>query len=157
MTVAPSRLRGGEWLAALGAVVMIVALFGLRWYGPAPGAPTARDGWNGTDHLHWLLALAILVGVALVVTQAACRAPAIPASLSVVSSVVAAITILFLLIRVVIDAQPHQEAGAWIELLGALALFVGSYRSLRQEGIAPQDGPQEIPVLTLPATRTPQT
>ena len=89
--------------------------------------------------------------VALVVTQAACRAPAIPACLSVVSSVVAAITLLWLLFRVVLDPGPHQQAGAWVELLGGLVLLVGSYWSLRQEGIAPEDGPGEIPVLTLSA------
>ena len=155
MSVAPSRLRGGEWLAALGAIVMIVALFGLHWYGPTAGTPTTRSGWNGATHLHWLLALDILVGLALVLAQAACRAPAIPACLSVVSSVLTAITLLWLLFRVIIDAQPHQEVGAWIELVGALVLLVGSYWSLRQEGIAPEDGPQEIPVLSLPAAPTP--
>jgi hypothetical protein len=154
MSVVPSRLRGGEWLAGLGAIAMILALFGLHWYGPTAGTPTARSGWNGTTHLHWLLALDILVGLALVLTQAACRAPAIPACLSVVSSVLTAITLLWLGFRVVLDPPPHQLVGAWIELIGALVLLVGSYWSLRQEGIAPADGPRDIPVIALP-TRTP--
>jgi hypothetical protein len=156
MSVSPSRLRGGEWLAGLGVIVMIVALFGLHWYGPSAGDATTRSGWNGATHLHWLLALAILVGLALVVSQAACRAPALPACLSVVSSVLAAITLLWLLYRVVLDAQPHQQIGAWVELVGGLLLFVGSYWSLRQEGIAPEDGPGEIPVLTLSPPPAPQ-
>jgi hypothetical protein len=155
MSVRPSRLRGGEWLAAAGAIVMIVALFGLHWYGPSPGAPGTHSGWTGATHLHWLLALAILVGLGLVVSQAACRAPAIPACLSVISSVVAAVTVLWLLFRVVLDPGPHQQVGAWIELLGGLTLLAGSYWSLRQEGIAPEDGPGEIPVLTLPSPAAP--
>jgi hypothetical protein len=155
MSLVPSRLRGGEWLAAGGAVVMIVALFALHWYGPAPGAPTSRTGWTGTTHVHWLLVIAILVGLALVIAQAACRAPALPACLSVVSSVIGFITLVWLLFRVVIDTPPHQEAGAWIELVGAVALFAGSYWSLRAEGIRPQDGPQEIPVVTLPPAARP--
>lgn len=150
MSLAPSRLRAPEWLAAAGAVVMLVALFVLDWYGPTPGAPSTRAGWDGATHLHWLLLIAILVGLALAITQATCRGPALPASLSVISSVITFITLLWLLYRVVIDMPAHQEAGAWIELLGALALFVGSYWSIRLEGIRPQDGPQEIPVVTLP-------
>lgn len=149
MSLAPSRLRAPEWLAAAGAVVMLVALFALDWYGPATGAPTTRTGWTAT-HLHWLVLIAILLGLALALTQAACRGPALPASLSVISSVVAFITLLWLVYRVVLDTPPHQEAGAWIELCGALALFVGSYWSIRLEGIRPQDGPQEIPVVRLP-------
>src|SRR5437763_3007781 len=150
MSLVPARLRAGEWLAALGAILMIVALFGLHWYGPTPDAPSTRSGWSGATHLHWLLLVAILVGLALAISQAACRAPAIPATLSVVSSGIAFLALLWLLFRVVLDAPPHQEAGAWIELIAALLLFVGSYWSMRQEGIRPQDGPGEIPVLTLP-------
>ena len=150
MSVSLARLRAAEWLAALGAIVMIVALFGLHWYGAAAGASGPRSGWTGTTHLHWLLALAILVGLAFVGAQAACRAPAIPASLSAVSIVLALITVVWLLFRVVIDPGPHQQAGAWIELLGALALLIGSHWSLRTEGLRPADGPGEIPVLELP-------
>lgn len=150
MSIVPARLRAGDWLAALGAIVMIVALFGLHWYGATAGGSGPRTGWSATAHLHWLLALAILVGLAFVVAQAACRAPAIPACLSAVSIVVALITTVWLLFRVVIDPGPHRQAGAWIELLGAGALLVGSYWSLRAEGIRPEDGPGEIPLLELP-------
>ncbi len=155
MSVQPSRLRGGEWLAALAVVVMVVALFALHWYGPTPGAPGTRAGWSGTSHLHWALLVAILVGIGLVVAQAACRAPALPACLSVISSVISLLALLWLLYRVVLEAPSHQLAGAWVELAGGLALFVGSYWSMRQEGIRPQDGPGEVPVVKLPPAAQP--
>jgi hypothetical protein len=155
MSLVPSRLRGGEWLAGAGAVVMTIALFVPRWYGPVRGGPGARTGWSGATHLHWLLLLAILAGCALVVAQAACRGPALPACLSVIASVVAFVTVLWLLFRVVIDTPPHQDSGAWIELVGALGLLIGSYWSLRQEGIRPQDAPQDIEVVTLPPVAQP--
>ena len=143
MSVQPARLRPGEWLAALGAIVMIVALVAVHWNG-------TRAGWSATAHLHWLLALAAALGLAVAIAQAACRAPAIPACLDAVSSVIAFATLVWLLFRVVIDPQPGQRAGAWVGLLGDLVLLVGSYLALRQEGIRPEDGPGEIPVLELP-------
>jgi Na+/citrate or Na+/malate symporter len=150
MSVELSRLRGGEWLAAAGAVVMIVSLFVLHWYNPAPGV--TQTGWRGVTHLHWLILVASLVGLALAVAQAVCRAPAWPVSLSVISTVVALLAVLWLVYRLVIQPPAHQQVGAWIGFVGTLALLVGSYWSMRQEGIRAQDGPAEIPVLTLPPT-----
>lgn len=150
MHLDPRRLRSGEWLAGAGALVMFIALFALQWYGPASGAPHSRNGWEGTN-LHWLALLAILAGLALVLAQAACRAPALPSSLSVVSTVIAFVTVIWLLFRVVIDPGPAQRLGAWLELIGALALLVGSFVSLRQEGIPEREAPTEIPVVDLPA------
>jgi len=141
-----SRLRPGEIIVAAAVVVMAVSLFALDWYGEP-----SRTGWNGTTHVRYLLLLDMLLGLALVVTQAACRAPAIPVSVSVFSTVVALVTALWLIYRVLIDSQPHQELGAWLELIGGLALLVGSFLSMREEGIAAQDGPGEIPVVNLPA------
>lgn len=150
MSVDLRRLRAGEWLAGAGAAIMAVALFA-HWYGPAaPGGPYLT-GWAGIAHLRWVWLVAIAVGLALVVAQAACRAPALPASLSVISTVIALIAVLTLLIRVVIDPLAHQRFPAWLEFIGACALLVGSFGSLRQEGIRERDGPGEIPVIDLAA------
>jgi hypothetical protein len=148
MRVDPRRLRGGEALAGFGAALMAVALFGLTWYGAVPGHG-GRDGWTGATHMRWLLLVALGLGLGLAVAQMACRAPALPASLSVLSTVVALLAVLWLLVRVVIDSSSHQQAGAWLELLGAVLVLGGSYASLRQEGIAPRDGPQAVPVIDL--------
>ncbi len=154
MDIRLSRLRSGEVLIAVAVVVMLVALFGLSWYGASAGPGgriAAANGWNGAPHLHWLLAIAILVGLALVIAQAACRAPAVPASLDVVGTVIALITVLWLILRVVIDAPAHQLFGPWLELIGAVGLLTGAFLSIRQEGIAEADGPGEIPVVELVA------
>jgi hypothetical protein len=52
-----------------------------------------------------------------------------------------------LIYRVLIDPPPHEQAGAYLGLLSAVALAYGGYLSLRQEGIAPTDAPTEIPVV----------
>jgi hypothetical protein len=140
-----ARLRAGEWLTAASALVMALALFALPWY-------RRQTGWDAVSHLRWLLLIAIVLAAALVVTQAALRTPALPVSLDVITTVVAVPTVLWLIVRVVIDAAAHQKAGAWLELLGALGILVGSFLALRQEGIRDADGPGEVPVVELAAS-----
>lgn len=150
MNLRVARLRSGEWLITAAVVTMLVSLFALHWYGPtstAGGPLPARNGWTGATHLHWLLALALLVAIAAVVAQAASRAPALPACLDVISIVVSLLGVLWLLFRVVIDAPPHQLFGAWLGLIAALGLLAGSFLALRQEGILEADGPGEVPVV----------
>src|SRR6202020_29508 len=46
-----ARLRFSEWLAAAGAVALVVFLFALNWYnGPQP-----RHGWQAVATLRWLV------------------------------------------------------------------------------------------------------
>jgi anaerobic C4-dicarboxylate transporter len=155
MSLHLGRLRSGEWLTAAGAAAMIVALFGLPWYGGSAGANVAtslsRNGWHSFTHMRWLVVVAIVLALALVLAQAAFRAPAIPACLDTVSTVVALAAVLWLVVGVVILIPHHQEAGAWVELAGACAVLAGSFLALRQEGIAPGDGPSHIPVVELNA------
>lgn len=140
------RLRAGEWVAAVATAVMAVALFGLHWYGP-------RSGWDGATHLRWLLVVAIALGLALVVAQALFRAPAIPACLDVLSTVVASAATVWLLYRVAINAPAHERFGAWLELIAAAALAAASLLALREEGTLDSDGPTAVPVVELPPAR----
>jgi hypothetical protein len=140
------RLRAGELLSTAACVLMLISLFALRWY-----ARPDRDGWQGATHARWLLLVAIAVGLATVIAQILYRAPAIPASLDVVAVYIALLTVLWLLYRVAINPGSGQQAGAWLELLGAVGLLAGVFVSLRQEGILERDGPGEIPVIDLGA------
>ncbi len=138
------RLRAGELLSTAGAVLLLVALFALRWY-----ARPDRNGWQGATHMRWLLLVTIVLGLATVVTQVLYRAPAIPASLDTVAVYISLLAVLWLLYRVAIDPASGQQAGAWVGLLGGVGLLAGVFLSLRQEGILERDGPGEIPVLEL--------
>lgn len=153
MRIDLGRLRSGELLTAAAVVAMLVSLFALRWYGAGPGGLPARDGWQGATHLHWLLVVATAVGAATVVTQAACRGPALPSALDALSTVIALPALVWLLFRVVIDPGAHQQAGAWVGLAAGAGLLAGSFVSLRQEGILDRDGPQQIPLVELPEAR----
>ncbi len=134
------RLRRGEWLVALSAVVLLVSMFALSWFGSI--GPTS--GWDVLIHERWFILLTIVVALALVVTQATRRSPAVPVSLSVIVFVIALINLAWLFYRVVISVPADQQAGAWIGLVSAAGIVVGAFLSMRQEGISERDAPSEI-------------
>jgi CDP-diglyceride synthetase len=140
----PSRLRRGEVLAGVGAVLLLVLMLAGTWYRPAGHSQT---GWQALTVLRWLILVTIICALALTITQITRRAPAIPVTLSVIVTVLGLITVLALIFRVLIDAPAHQQAAAYLGLLSALGLAYGACLSLRQEGIAREDGPPEIPVI----------
>jgi hypothetical protein len=148
-----SRLRRGELIVGGGALALLADLFVLPWYGVrSPYAQTASTlhatttykGWHGLEHGHWLLLVTIVIAFALVGFQAARRAPAIPAGISVVLIIVSILNVLALIYRVLIN-QPGpnslvtEKVGAFVGLAAAIAIFVGAYLSLRQEGLPARD------------------
>jgi len=138
----PSRLRRGELLAAAGAVLLLVFMLAGKWAG-------SRSGWDTMVSLRWLLAVTIAGAFALMLAQVTRGAPAVPVTLSLIVTVLGIITVLALIYRVLINPPSHQHAGAFLGLISALGLAYGGYLSLREEGIARRDAPQEIPVVRL--------
>jgi hypothetical protein len=135
-----SRLRRGELLAGAGAVLLLVFLLAGRWAG-------SRSGWAALPSLRWLLALTIAAALSLVVLQATRRAPAVPVTMSLIVTVLGVITVLALVYRVLINPPGQQHAAAYLGLLSAIGLTYGGYLSLREEGIARRDAPQDIPIV----------
>ncbi len=148
-----SRLRPGEWIAGAGAVLLLVFMFVLNWYGlkgsVAPtastlGVSTSVNAWDGLTTLRWLMLATILVALALVYFQGTRRAPAIPVTFSLFTMLLGGLTLLLLIYRVLIN-QPgpgdlvSTKLGAYLGLIAAAVLTYGGYKSLRTEGIAPKD------------------
>ncbi len=145
-------------------LVLLASLFALDWYGlkgtlvPTAtrlGVSTGVNGWHGLTHLRWLVLVTVFVAFALVFFQATRRSPAIPVSLSVIVTVLALLTALALIYRVLLNrpgssALVGVRAGSIVGLASALAMIYGGYLSMRQEGIARADGPPEIEVVRLP-------
>jgi hypothetical protein len=148
----PSRIRRGEALAGASATALLALVFVLQWYGPRAGGArsvASLTGWQSFAAWRWLALVTILAAFCLVFLQATRRAPALPVSTSVVVTALALVTTLWLAIRVVLDHPPHQQIGAILGLISALGILLGSYLSLRQEGIAARDEPTEIPTVRL--------
>lgn len=130
----------------------------LPWYqltesSPPPGPQyfitTSLDGWHGLHHARWLVLAAVVAGLALFVLQATRRAPAVPVTLSLLTTVIGGLTVLWLIYRVVINPAGGRELGGWVGLIAACALTYGGFKSLQLEGISRTDGPGEIATVRL--------
>jgi hypothetical protein len=158
-----SRLRRGEVITGIAAAVLVVVLLALPWYGlggrlgstaAALGAPTSLNGWQGLPTLRWLILVTILAALALTWFQGARRAPALPASLSVIVLVLSVLTVLGLIYRVLIsvpgpDSLGEAKAGSYLGLASALVMVYGAFRSLREEDPPDPERNARIPVIEL--------
>jgi hypothetical protein len=151
-----SRLRRGELIAGVSGIVLLASLLLAPWYGSsaaaALGGSSSASGWSTLSVLRWLILLEGLTALALALSQAALRAPALPVSLSVVSMLLGVPTVIALIYRVLInlpgpDNLIGQRFGAFVGLIAAVAIVYGSFTSLRKEGIAPSDAVSEIPTV----------
>ena len=158
-----SRLRRGEIVAGVAAVVLLASMFVLPWYGYkgdlAPlaarlGVSTSRDAWNSLSTTRWLMLLTIAAALALVYLQGTRPSPALPATFSLFVTLLAWLTALVLIYRVLINMPgPNdvvsRDVGGFVGLLASIVIACAGYRSLRAEGIAPQDAPKDIPTIHL--------
>jgi hypothetical protein len=139
------RLRSGELIAGVSGAALLVCLFALHWYGVsgtfAPTlslglhARTSWTGWQSLTYVRWLLLLTALLALALAYFQAAERAPAIPSTLSVLTTVLGGVSALTLIARVIDTPGNHldRRAGVYLGLAAAVGVAYGGFRSLREE------------------------
>jgi hypothetical protein len=125
------RIRPGELLAAAGAICMIVAL-ALPWYENAEGKLTA---WSTFGPAVVLLILATIAALVLFFATLTARSPALPVASGVWSVVFALIGLVAAIVKV-LERPDHATslcAGAWLALVGAVAMLVGSWWSMSDE------------------------
>lgn len=145
------------------ALVLLALVFLLPWYGlsgeaersaQALGISTSVNGWHSLTTLRWLMLVTIAAALALAILQGTRRAPALPVSLSVIVTVLGALTSIALVYRVLINVPGpsgliDQKLGAYIGLLSALVLTYGAFRSLREEDPLDPARAAAIPTVSL--------
>jgi hypothetical protein len=151
-----NRLRTGELVAGIGGLALILIMFIFDWYGP-PGAvqeiAAARDidigganAWRIFDFTDIVLFVVALVGVGLAVLTALEQSPAMPVAGSVLTTAAGIIGSVWLFYRILNQPGPNDlidvEIGAWLGLLATLAIAVGGWLSMREEGVATAQPPQ---------------
>ena len=148
------RVRTGEIVAAVGAVVLLISMF-LDWYAPNVvfGALDRLDlgvnAWEAFGVIDLLLALVVVLGVALLAFQFAGRGPALPVAIEVVTSTLALIALLFVAYRIVNQPGPNDLVdvlfGAWLGLVSVAVVFWGAWKALSDERPRPADPPAPEP------------
>jgi hypothetical protein len=152
-----TRIRRGEVIAGVSAALLLAVLFLTPWFHfgtGAGGSNTDANGWHGLPALRWLIVVSALSGLLLLFLQATRRAPALPVTMSVITTTLGALTTLALTIRLP-TGSGSPLAGAFAGLLAVAALTVGAFMSLRREDgwVPDQDHLIETIVIAAPAHR----
>ena len=140
-----SRLRSGEMLALASAVALAV-LLATDWY--LLSTPDARVGAHesGIRGLGWLgdllLIFAILSALALAFFTVTQRAAAMPVALAVITTVLGALAVATVIVRLIAQPGLGVEAGnadvdveipAYLGLLAAAGIAFGAWRTMADE------------------------
>lgn len=125
----------GDLLAAAGALVLLVLMFALKWYGPGAitngkEVTTTVNGWEALIHLRWLMLLTIVCALLVVVIRATSRMRALPAATGLIVPLLGLVTLLWLGYRVFISIPPGQKPAAYLGLASVLAIVVGGGASV---------------------------
>jgi hypothetical protein len=145
-----ARLRFSEWLAAAGAVALVVLVFALDWYNGSP----SRTGWQALPALRWLLLVTAALVIVTVLAQALAQGPGLSVALDVVSLVLTAVTALLLIVRLATTGASLCP-GAFLGLAALLTMLAGVFASLRIEQGWPPGPDRPIEVVALPASDGP--
>ena len=145
------------------SLALLASMFALKWFGLTPrlvptaaslGTATSANAWDVLTNIRWLLLATAGVGICLFGFQATRRAPAIPVSLSVIATVLGLASTIAILYRLLLDHPGpggliSPRVGTYVGLALALAITYGGYLSMRDEGIATRDAPDEIETIRL--------
>ncbi|HTC58794.1 MAG TPA: hypothetical protein VK691_01610 [Solirubrobacteraceae bacterium] len=126
-----TRLRSGELLALVGAILAIVALT-RPWY---ENAGVLFSAWATFGPAVVLIMIAALSALVLVLTTLAERSTAFPVASAVWSVLFGLVGTIAAIVRVLErpDSATSLCAGAWLALAGTILIFAGSWQSMRDE------------------------
>jgi hypothetical protein len=125
------RLRRGELITLAGVVLLIVSLFVPTY--DSPGGQL--DAWDTFGAAVALELAAVFAGLALVASAVTERTTALPVSTAVWCIPVALAAVIGALVRLFErpEAATGLAAGGWLAMIGALAVLVGAWETLRDE------------------------
>jgi hypothetical protein len=148
------RLREGELIAAVGGVVLLVAMFGFDWYdhGSLLFGEPGGGAWESPGFLGVLANLVILVAaivaIALAVLTATARSQAIPVATSAVTAALGIAAVVLVIGRMLFQPGPNEQAdvdfGIFLALIGAVMVLYGGWRSMDEEGTSFEDAREQL-------------
>jgi hypothetical protein len=146
-----SRLRGGELIAALAGIVLLISLLFLNWYGIGASFETPIGNFSASadigawDHqgllgtLANLIVLAAAVGaVGLAILTATSRTVALPVAASALTAGLGILAVVMVLGRMLFQPGVNEAVdlkfGIWLALIGAVGVAFGGWQSMQEEG-----------------------
>lgn len=163
---AAPRVHMGELLSAGSAIVLLIAMFAVKWYGVAgvpdpsyarPAVSSAVDGWNALSGIRWLVLVTIIVAVGSIVLHVSQLQHGVQTDTGRIVAALGGLTALLLAYRILI-ALPSEEKiidqklGAFLGLAAALGVLWGGCESVAERRRWPQRA-QHRPVRPRPGQR----
>jgi len=146
-----SRLRGGEMIAAIGGILLLIALFFFDWYGIGASVSTPigefsirgdfgawdRQGFFGTLANLVILAAGI-AAVGLALLTATSRTVALPVAAGALTAGLGIAAVVMVLARMLLQPLDNEfvdlKFGIWLALIGAAGVAIGGWQSMQEEG-----------------------
>jgi hypothetical protein len=146
------KLRRGELIAAIGGLVLLIALFFFDWYsaGASVTLPLGTTvnvsgdfgAWDGEGFLGFLANLVILAAalsaIGLAVLTATSRTIALPVAASALTTALGIGAVVMVLLRMVFQPGPNElidlKFGILLALIAALVVAYGGWESMKEEG-----------------------
>jgi hypothetical protein len=148
-----NRLRPGEQIAAVAAIVLLLDMFLFKWFGLKVSAATplggisaegSKNAWGSMDLIRWILLITVIAALGMAYLRASDTEIDLPVAASVVVAVLGGLSTLLILIRLISppdfgapDAEgidTTRKIGAFIGLIAAAVLTYGGYRAMQDEG-----------------------
>jgi hypothetical protein len=136
------RLSRGDWLAAAGGVVMLVALF-LPWYSVGGHDQTAWEAMAVDDVILAITALLAITVAVIVGIPSMASVSVASTSLAIMPAAVCLVVTVYRLVSPAPPVDVSLEIGAWLGLAAAIAIAVGAWRGANDEGPARRNATAE--------------
>lgn len=142
----------GELVSATSAVLLLVAMFALAWFG-VDGIPgrTARliyaeNAWEGLTAIRWLMLVTIAVAAGVPLLHFSQRSHGVRTETGLLVTVLGTFTAASLIFRVLVvlpssDQVVDQKFGAFVGTLCAIGVAYGGLESLREERLPASAAP----------------
>jgi purine-cytosine permease-like protein len=155
-----SRLRQGEQIAGVSAILLFVFMFLFDWFGvkvSGGGVSVESAGggnaWDSMDIIPFILLIAIIAVVAMVIVRA--NGTEVDAPLTLIATVLSALGTLLILFRIFsppdfgdsvggIDVEATRKFGVYLGFLAAAAMTYGSWRTMEEEGASFSDAADRL-------------
>jgi hypothetical protein len=141
----PPRIRSGELIGAISALVLLPAMFVLEWYGVVAlpgharrsGITSTENAWRGLTSVRWLMLVTIAVVLGSVILHATQRSHGSRTDTSLAVAALGTLTAALLVYRVLIElpnpsSVVDAKIGAFVGLLSAIGIALGGYESVRE-------------------------
>lgn len=159
-----SKLRTGELVAAIGGLILLVAMLAFDWYeisgfgglieqfGETVGVDTGIKAWEGQGFFGTIANLVILAAavaaLTLAILTATSRNVALPVAASAITAGLGIGAVAMVLLRMVFQPGPNEVVdlrfGIVLALIGAAIVAYGGWQSMQAEGTSFDDARDQL-------------